>query len=77
MCHTFESGERLVLYTDGVTDAHDIAQERFGQQRLEQLIRRHSAGPDVLADQVMSGVDRFRRKAPQTDDETIVVLDRI
>lgn len=78
MCHTFESGERLVLYTDGVTDAGDSAQNRFGRGRLQRLICRNSAaGPEALAEALVAEVDEFRKDAPRIDDETIVVLDRM
>lgn len=77
-CHTFLSGERLVMYTDGVTDAMDSNHDPFGEQRLSQVLREHSrSSPQQCADAVMNGVETFRSNAAQTDDETIVVMDRI
>jgi len=77
-CHTFAPGDRLVLYTDGVTDAADGRDERFGAARLHQVLNRH-AGDDAhsCADAVFDAVADFRGDAPQSDDETIVVIDRV
>ena len=77
-CHTFVAGERLVLYTDGVIDAANDHGQRFGEKRLRQVLADHTAGdPDETADAVFEAVDRFRGDTPQSDDETIVVVDRV
>jgi sigma-B regulation protein RsbU (phosphoserine phosphatase) len=78
MCHTFLPGERLVLYTDGITDAFDGNGDRFGVQRLREIIA--SAGElsaEELAERVFDEVERFRGPRPAGDDETIVVVDRV
>jgi len=78
MCHTFMSGERLVLYTDGITETSAPNGAQFGLKRLRNLISR-SAGdtPDELAEAVMGALDEFRAGLVQEDDQTIVVVDRI
>lgn len=40
----FRSGDILVLYTDGVVEARDHADEEFGLKRLEETVRDSSAG---------------------------------
>jgi serine phosphatase RsbU (regulator of sigma subunit) len=77
-CHTFTPGERMVLYTDGLTDAADADGERFGTGRLHEAVNRY-AGDDAqtCADGVFAAVAAFRGKALQSDDETIVVIDRV
>jgi len=77
-CHTFLTGERLLLYTDGIVEAGDEHHNLFGDERLQQVICDHSeSSPGECADAVMREVDIFRGGAPQGDDETIVVVDRI
>ncbi|MHC4982238.1 MAG: PP2C family protein-serine/threonine phosphatase [Planctomycetota bacterium] len=77
LCHTFMPGDRVVMYTDGVTEASNERGERFGQGRLIEIISRHTQkGPDELADAVFGAVEEFRGGAERTDDETIVVVDR-
>lgn len=77
-CHTFRPGERLVMFTDGITDATNPAGERFGDARLQQTVNDYlSAEAEGCAEGVFRAVEQFRRDAKQTDDETIVVIDRV
>ena len=77
-CHTFVPGERMVLYTDGVTDAADPEGHLFGSERLYEITRQCAgAEPGRCADAVFDAIDEFRRGAEQTDDESILVVDRI
>ena len=77
-CHTFEPGQRLVLYTDGLTEAADNDGSLFGQERLEQAIRAAlQVGPAECADRVFQAVEDFRAGGAQTDDESIVIIDRV
>lgn len=78
VCLTFQPGQRLVLYTDGITDATNPKRELFGEERLHQLVRRHlAASPADCADAVFQAVAEHRSGGRQIDDETIVVMDRI
>jgi len=66
-------GDTLALYTDGITEAFNDAQEEFGERRLGEALRRHRdlSSPDLLA----SIVDEVRRFSPneQHDDITLIV----
>jgi sigma-B regulation protein RsbU (phosphoserine phosphatase) len=78
MCHTFMPGQRLVLYTDGITEAHSSSCEQFGIERLRDIVVCCAdCTPDTLADTVMNAVNEFRGGEEQEDDQTIVVVDRI
>jgi sigma-B regulation protein RsbU (phosphoserine phosphatase) len=77
-CNVFTPGQRLVLYTDGITDTVNPHGERFGMERLGEIINKgQNLSPDELTQKVFDEVDRFRDGVPQIDDETIVVFDRI
>lgn len=77
-CYTFTSGQRLVLYTDGITEAHNVDRQMFGDDRLHKLVTDHAdADAEQLAQIVFDAVDEFRRGAERTDDESIVVVDRL
>jgi sigma-B regulation protein RsbU (phosphoserine phosphatase) len=71
-----EPGERLVLYTDGVTEAQDADGDFFGRARLREAVR--SAG-DVdcggLHDAVQQALREFTGGAEQSDDITLVVAE--
>lgn len=71
----FSPGDRLLLYTDGVTEAHDAAEELFEDDRLSQAARKHGGG-DVrgLVEGVFAEVDAFAAGAPQHDDITCLAI---
>src|SRR6185436_4021702 len=65
-----QSGDRLVAYTDGVTEALNARGEAFGEERLQDAIR-SGAGADDLA----RAVRQWRDEASEADDVTLVVVD--
>jgi phosphoserine phosphatase RsbU/P len=74
----FEAGERLVLYTDGVTEAFDKDQNQFGEERLVALLERigTSGSPEDLGHAILHEVSAFAGEAPQSDDITVLVVGR-
>jgi sigma-B regulation protein RsbU (phosphoserine phosphatase) len=70
----FPRGSAVVLYSDGITEAENIADEEFGNDRLEELLReRVNDSPAALRDQIAAAVDAFTGTAPQKDDQTLVI----
>ena len=70
-----EPGDVLVLYTDGITEAENPAQEMFGEDRLREAIvgaRMLSAAAIVAA--ILESVQAFSGSAPQSDDITLMVV---
>lgn len=75
--HTLQlrTGDRLVLYTDGVTEAFNAALEAYGEARLIAEVRAHGAGtPAALVERICQSVTAFAGSAPQSDDITLTVL---
>ena len=69
-------GDRVVIYSDGVTEAANVAGEFFGKKRLCQILTQHNAGSCVeLHDAIQVGVSSFTEDASQSDDITVVVLE--
>ena len=69
-------GERLLLYTDGVTEAHDAADGLFGEERLLELMRAQASGsPTEVCAATRRAVDAFAGKREQFDDITVLVLE--
>ena len=68
-------GDVLVLYTDGLVEATDPADEMFG---IEGLVRSVQASPDgspqAAITSIVSSVREFTRDAPPTDDQTLVII---
>lgn len=75
--HTFQSGDRLALLTDGLLESRNSDGEFFGLQRVRELLAR-TAGqdPEQAADALFEAVDEHRGSAEQMDDETLLVIDR-
>ncbi len=72
----FEPGTRLVLYTDGVTEAANPDGELYEERRLESLLAEHrrlDAGR--LKDTVITAVFEFSAGSRQCDDVTLAVVE--
>jgi anti-anti-sigma factor len=68
-------GETVLLYTDGVTDTRGES-ERFGQQRLAELLIEHAdSPPHKLLAELEAALDHFQR-GPQSDDTAALALRR-
>ena len=67
-------GDRMVLFTDGITEAADFKEEEFGEERLIELLRKHPAAlaPD-LRDAIMQKVTQFCRE-DFADDATLLTI---
>lgn len=67
-------GDRLLLYTDGVTEATSLTGELFGNERLMATMSRLSGDATVGCGQVFAAVDAFAGETPQADDITMLLL---
>jgi serine phosphatase RsbU (regulator of sigma subunit) len=69
------SGDVVLCYTDGVTEAMSPDQEEFGEQRLlETLMTCGGRGAADIIGGVRAAVDEHTRGAPQHDDLTLLAL---
>ncbi len=70
-----QSGEHLVLFTDGVLEALNREGEEFGEERLCGLLQAHRrAKAPLILKQIEEAVARFSVDTPQHDDITMMVL---
>ncbi|HET7705818.1 MAG TPA: SpoIIE family protein phosphatase [Thermoanaerobaculia bacterium] len=75
---SFPPGSLALLYSDGITEAENVAGEEFENERLEPLIPLDgSATAEMLRDRVAESVDAFVAGAPQKDDQTLVIARRV
>lgn len=69
------TGEGLLLFTDGLIRAANKNQEIFGQTRLEQVLSANgNLPPQQLVQTVLGEADRFCQDMPQTDDITVLMV---
>jgi len=72
-----KSGDRFLLYTDGVTESENSNGDSFGDDRLERVIREsESRSPSEFSDRLLSEIRRWLpASASQQDDITLIVID--
>ncbi|NTU66281.1 MAG: SpoIIE family protein phosphatase, partial [Chloroflexi bacterium] len=67
-------GDRLIMFSDGVVDARNAADERFGSDRLAAVVTSCVAGQvEGVVDAIMDDVLTFQGDMPQFDDITLLV----
>jgi sigma-B regulation protein RsbU (phosphoserine phosphatase) len=71
------SGDRFLLYTDGVIEAGNASGDWFGDCKLEEVIRNYqSRSPSELLDQLLSEIRLWQPASQaQQDDITLIVID--
>ena len=70
-------GDKLLLYTDGLTETSNAAGEEYGVARVQALARRHAAAePHALLAACLEEIRTFSASAKQDDDLTLLVLHR-
>jgi phosphoserine phosphatase RsbU/P len=74
-CVTLGSGDVLVAYTDGISEAMNVADEEWGEDRLMDAVRPNRAeAARTLIDRLMVCADAFVAGAPQHDDMTLLIV---
>jgi serine phosphatase RsbU (regulator of sigma subunit) len=73
---SLEPGESLVLYSDGLTEARNAAEEEFGEDRIEGALRLFAASSSAatLVSELAGAVNRFCGRIPPEDDVSIAVI---
>ncbi len=70
-----QPGDRLLLYTDGITEAADVDLELFDNDRLLMTVKNFKGHTVAeLITEVMAAVKAFTKEAPQSDDITLLAL---
>ena len=74
---TMEPGDSLYLYTDGVTEALNMEQELYGEERLRKALNTEIAkelGVRALLPYIRAELEQFAQGAEQADDITMLAL---
>jgi phosphoserine phosphatase RsbU/P len=69
------SGDVILLYTDGITEAFNENEQEFGDERLKAVLTKHAqkSPPEILSE-IKTALETFVGSAPQSDDRTIVLI---
>lgn len=75
---TLQSGDAIIMYTDGVSEAMNTKEEEFSEARMEAAIRTRRSLPGLsaaaLIDAITTSVKQFTVGQPQSDDITLLAL---
>ncbi|MBI3472509.1 MAG: SpoIIE family protein phosphatase [Candidatus Solibacter usitatus] len=75
---TLAPGDKIVIYSDGVSEAHGPSGEFYGTDRLRDAIRANvAASCEELQFAILDDVRTFTQGAPQADDVTLVILEYV
>jgi serine phosphatase RsbU (regulator of sigma subunit) len=67
-------GDRLIMYSDGIVDARNTTDERYGSERLAEVVQSCSGlAAEAISAAIMNSVLAFQGSAPQFDDITLLV----
>ena len=70
-------GDKLLLYTDGLTETADASGKEYGVARVHELAKRYAAAePQELLSAYLNELNLFSASAKQADDLTLMVLHR-
>ncbi|UDQ97535.1 SpoIIE family protein phosphatase [Lentisphaerota bacterium WC36G] len=70
----------LLLFSDGISEALNNNQEEYGVERLEKVYfdsRNNEDLPEQTVSKILASVDEFVKDEPQSDDQTIVLIQHL
>lgn len=74
---TWDPGDLLVIYTDGVTEAANDAGRLFGTGGIDAVLRNPHPTAEALVRALIGDLTAFTRGAPPADDRTVVAVRRV
>ncbi len=71
----FEKGDRLILYTDGITETRNSKGEFFNDIFMQLLETKKNAKANELIDEIILKINFFREDIPTSDDLALLIID--
>ena len=72
---TLNEGDRLFLYTDGVTEAQTKDGKFLGEERLLKILNQKQLPTSKTLEYVYKSIQKFVKDAPQFDDITMMIVE--
>ena len=71
----FVTGDRIVLFTDGIVECFNPEQKQWGMRNLEKSVQKNmNLSPILFRDRIMMDMEEFRNDTPLPDDATLVII---
>lgn len=71
---SLKKDDRVLIYSDGITESRNDKRKDFGVARLKEFLARENGAPEVLIDKLTRTVKKHIGSAPQFDDMTCVAF---
>ncbi|SHK34922.1 PP2C family protein-serine/threonine phosphatase [Hymenobacter psychrotolerans] len=73
--YDYNPGDVMVIYTDGIVEARNAAQQEYGEERLHQMLERtYYLDADEIKQQILEDLGQFSHGQPMHDDQTLLVV---
>ncbi|MBQ8785329.1 MAG: SpoIIE family protein phosphatase [Alphaproteobacteria bacterium] len=66
------SDNRILLYTDGVTEAENLSSKFFGEKRLFKVLQKNKINPRENLNTILKSINKFAQNTAQSDDITML-----
>ncbi len=71
------TGDILVLYTDGLTEASNSKMEQFGTERIKAIVKKyHARPPSEIVGYIIDSLEEFCEYRKYDDDITLIIAKR-
>jgi sigma-B regulation protein RsbU (phosphoserine phosphatase) len=72
---TLNPGDVVVMFTDGVSEAMNAAEEDFTEERLEEVLKSlRTKAPGEIIHGIQAALELHTKGTPQSDDITMLIL---
>lgn len=69
--------DAIVIYSDGITESMNEAEEQFGEDRIQEVVKQHrNASAGTIVNELIAAAKKHAGRQPQADDMTVVVVKR-
>jgi sigma-B regulation protein RsbU (phosphoserine phosphatase) len=73
-CIELKPGDRLVMFTDGFTEAFDKQRQQYGDARLDTLLEQPTENAAATLRLVLDDIASFTQGTPNDDDQTLLAI---
>jgi phosphoserine phosphatase RsbU/P len=73
--YDYNPSDVMVIYTDGIVEARNAAQEEYGEERLQQILEQtYYLDADQIKEKILADLNEFSKGQPMHDDQTLLVI---